>query len=353
MRISAINLHIGGVLHLNGHEDREITAIQNLGAAGEHDLAFFDGKADGGTVCQGRPGLLITRMQLAAIDAPQIVHPNPKFAFARAAERIVSRPAPFDGISDRAVIDATARIGRNVRIGSLAFIGAHVQIDDDAVIYPHAAVYEGVAIGRGCVIHSHVTIYQECRLGERVTIHAGSVVGGDGFGYASDGEQIAKIPQVGRVIIEDDVEIGALTNIDRGALNDTIIGKSTKIDSLVHLAHNVTIGNNCFICGQSGVAGSSRLGHGVTLAGQSGVADHVVIGDGVVVGARGVVHSNIETAGVYHGFPAVPTKDFWRQRAVIQHLPAMHKEMVALKRKIAELEKMCLSAAKQQIPMEK
>ena len=339
MRISAISHHIGGQLHLNGHEDRDITAIQNLGEAGINDLAFFDGKMEGGNLCQARPGLLIAPALLSAVGCPQIIHPNPKFAFAKAAQMIVSRPPSFEGISDRASVDPSANIGRNVRIGAFAFIGAHVTVEDDAVIHPHAAIHDHVHIGKGCIIHSHVTIYHECRLGREVIIHAGSVIGGDGFGYASDGDQIIKIPQVGRVIIEDHVEIGTLSNIDRGALKDTVIGKSSKIDSLVHLAHNVTIGQNCFICGQSGVAGSARLGNGVTLAGQSGVADHVVVGDRVVIGARGVVHANIETAGVYHGFPAVPTKEFWRQRAAIQHLPTMHKELKALRRKLEELEK--------------
>ena len=353
MKISAISLHVGGTLYLGSHEDRDITAIQNIGQATEGDLAFFDGKAEGGTVCQGRPGVVITRMHLPTIDAAQILHPHPKFAFALAASVIVQREIGFAGISDHAVVDPTANIGRNVRIGPLAFIGAHARIGDNAVIHPHAAIHDHVTIGCDSVIHSHVTLYPNCHLGERVTIHAGCVIGADGFGYASDGERIAKLPQIGRVIIEDDVEIGSLTNIDRGAMNDTVIGRATKIDSLVHLAHNVTVGRNCFICGQAGIAGSSRIGNGVTLAGQSGVADHVVVGDQVVIGARGVVHSNIAEAGVYHGFPAVPTKEFWRQCAALGRLPTVLKEWNGIVRKIADLEKKVLATEKDQIPMEK
>jgi UDP-3-O-[3-hydroxymyristoyl] glucosamine N-acyltransferase len=345
MKVSEISSHVKGTLNLGPHPDREILAVAPVTQAGEQDLAFIDSKeyipqilAAGSAF---KAGALLLKSFHADLPCPQIIHPNPRFAFAVIASLLCRKVHPWsNGVSPRAFVDPTVTLGKNVTVGPFAFVGPDCRIGDDCVIYPHASLYHGVILGKSCVIHSHATLYQDTVLEDEVIVHAGVVIGADGFGYVRDAEVgVAKIPQVGNVQIHHNVEIGSLTNVDRGAMESTVIGAGTKIDSLAHIAHNVKIGKNCFICGQSGVAGSSTLGDCVTLAGQSGVADHVRVGDNITLGARGVIPSDLLEEGIYHGFPAVPSREFWRQQAVHKRLPRITEELATLKKKIAELEK--------------
>ena len=209
----------------------------------------------------------------------------------------------------------------HVGVHAKAHVEPSATIGEGSVVYPGAYIGEGVRIGRDCVIYPNVVIYERCVLGDRVTIHAGSIIGADGFGYATSAGVHHKIPQIGNVVIEDDVEIGANSTIDRAALGSTVVGKGTKIDNLVTLGHNVRTGPGCLIVAQAGVAGSTTLGHHVVLGGQCGVAGHVEIGDGVMAGAQCGIIGSVEAGQVVHGSPHMPYKEARRAYTLLRELP--------------------------------
>jgi UDP-3-O-[3-hydroxymyristoyl] glucosamine N-acyltransferase len=217
-------------------------------------------------------------------------------------------------------------------------VGEDVSIGDGTILYPGVIVYDRVAIGADCLIHAGVVIREECRLGDRVVIQPSVVIGCDGFGFAPDGSGYYKIPQVGIVVVEDDVEIGSGSCIDRAALGVTLIGRGTKIDNLVHIAHNVVVGEDNILCGQVGIAGSTRIGRHCTFGGQAGLAGHVRIGDNVTIGAQGGVAGNLEGNQVLSGSPVIPHKDWVKASLTFGRLPEMRKEMNRMKRQLAELE---------------
>jgi len=204
-----------------------------------------------------------------------------------------------------------------------------VQVGDRTVILANCVLGEGVIVGEDCRLHPNVTLYSNVKLGKRVILHSGTVVGSDGFGYARQASGIVKIPQIGGVVIEDDVEIGANVSIDRATMTSTIIGKGTKIDNQVQIAHNVVIGKNCLIAGQSGIGGSARLGDGVTLAGRVAVVDHVEIGANAVVGAVSLVTKNVAPGQVVWGSPARLARDAERESVALRRLPELLKSLHA------------------------
>jgi len=219
-----------------------------------------------------------------------------------------------------AVVQPRALIGARARIFPLVYVGEGVEIGEESTVYPNVVIREGVRIGR------------------RVIIHPGAVLGADGFGYAFDGSAHQKIPQVGGVVIEDDVEIGANVTIDRATLGDTVVRRGTKIDNLVQIAHNVEIGQHAIVVAQSGISGSCRVGHGAVLGGQVGLADHVTLGDGVMLGAQSGVPGDIRAAGQYWGTPARPVAEARRISAAMPRLPDLLKKVRALERRVRELE---------------
>ncbi len=228
-------------------------------------------------------------------------------------------------------IDETARVSENVKIEDGVSIGAYTVINDHVTIgmgtriNSHVVIGSNTKIGKGCVIAPRVVIMDGTMIGNNVILHPGAVIGADGYKYEMIDDVRAKIPQVGNVVIEDDVEIGANTCIDRASFAETRIGKGTKIDNLVHIAHNVTIGKNCLIISQVGIAGSSTIGDNCVLAGQVGIADNITIGSNVILGAKSGVHRNIPDKGRYLGIPAVPAKQFARIIAVMQKLPELNQ----------------------------
>ncbi len=247
-----------------------------------------------------------------------LVHKNPYWAFAIAASRLVKAPKPDPAISPHAHVDPTARIGSGV------------------VIYPGAYIGPGAEVGDGTEIRANVVIEHGCKIGKNCTIHAGSVIGADGFGFApgpASSGVIAKVPQIGIVIIEDDVEIGACSTIDRAAFDATTIKKGAKLDSHVHVGHNCTVGESAMICGLSGMAGSSSLGKGAILAGHVGVPNQVDVGPGVVVAAFSMMTKSHLSPGQYAGIPAVPMAEWRKQQVLVRKLPEMAK-------RIRELEKL-------------
>ncbi len=261
--------------------------------------------------------------------------PNARVAFARVLPLFFPEPSFAPGIHPSAVVDATASVDPSAFVGPNCFVGAGAKIGAGCVLERLVSIGENATLGADVRIFPNVTIYQGCQIGARVRIHAGTVVGSDGFGYVFDQGQHRKVPQVGIVILGDDVELGANVTIDRGALAPTIIGKGTKIDNLVQIGHNVIIGEHCIIISQTGIAGSNKLGNYVTVAGQVGLAGHLKIGDRVTITAQSGVMHDIPAGEKWMGSPAQSDKQAKRQFLALQQLPELIRRVKELERQLA------------------
>lgn len=334
MRLKDLAEKIGA--QLEGAGDVEITGAAGMHDAGEGHITFFDGK--------NFKQLEQVRASAALVpsDAPRMPFPllrvgNPRLAFAQTLELFYVRPNQSLGISDRTVI------GQNVRIGAEPSLHPFVVIADDVTIGDRVSLYPGVYIGRGSIIDDDTIVYpnacirENVRIGKRVIIHAGAAIGSDGFGFVTEGGKHHKIPQVGGVVIEDDVEIGSNTTVDRATLGDTIIKRGTKIDNLVQIAHNVTIGEHCFLMSQVGIAGSCTLGNHVVLTGQVGLADHITIGDRAMVGAKSGLMRDVDTGQIVAGIPAMPHREWAKVQAVLPKVPELRKLVLDLEKQVQEL----------------
>ena len=264
---------------------------------------------------------------------------DPYLAYTRALRLFHPEPEIKPAIDATAVVNSTATIASGVWIGARSVIGAGVQIEEGVRIYPNVTIYENVTIGKDSTIHSGTAIRERTVIGERVVIHNNVVVGCDGFGYAKDEDKHwLKIPQTGRVVIEDDVEIGAGTTIDRASVGESRIGRGTKIDNLVQIGHSCSVGEDTLLCAQVGLAGSSHIGNRVILAGQAGVAGHLKIGDDVVVTAKSATSHDIPAGKVISGIPAFDNKDWLRSTAAFRRLGEMQRTLRDLARRITEIE---------------
>jgi len=241
------------------------------------------------------------------------------------------------GIDPLAFVSPKATIGQDVFVGAFACIGDGAVIGDGTQIYPHAVIGDGVKIGKGCLIYPNVTIYQGCQLGNNVTIHAGSVIGADGFGFAPNVGGYEKIPQIGIVIIEDNVEIGANTCIDRSTMGQTVIHQGVKLDNLIQVAHNCEIGENTVMSAQVGIAGSTKVGSWCMFGGQVGVAGHITVGDHVNLGAQSGVPSSLKANQTLIGTPPMEPTPYFKSQAIFRRLPDMYKELSALRKELDEL----------------
>lgn len=268
---------------------------------------------------------------------PAIIVANPYLAFAKLLTLFQVRSPEPKGVMAGAALGENVTLGEDVTVYPGAYVGNNVRLGSRSIIHPGAVIYDNVTIGDDTVIHANVSVREGCRIGNGVIIHCGAVIGADGFGYAPDGDGWFKIPQIGIVIIEDDVEIGANTTIDRAALAATVIGRGTKMDNLVQIAHNCQIGENCMIVAQSGIAGSCRLGRHVTLGGQSALAGHLTLGDNVMVGGQSGVSGDV-AGGIVSGSPAFAHRDWLKASMTFPKLPEMRKTLTALERRIQELE---------------
>lgn len=265
---------------------------------------------------------LIVDEKFPALDKPTLRTRNPQFAYARAVELLHVLPQEKRGIHPSAVIDPSARIGKNASIGACVVIGADVEIGENCTLLPQVVIYRGVKIGRNFFAHAHVSIRENCEIGDNVLLHNGVVIGSDGFGFAKDDSgNWYKIPQTGRVVIEDNVEVQANSCIDRASLGETRIGRNTKIDNLSQVAHNCVIAENSMLCAQVGLAGSTEIGKNVILAGQVGVAGHCKIGDGVIVTAQSGTHGDIPAGSMVSGSPAFDHKQWLRSVTAFMKLP--------------------------------
>jgi len=255
---------------------------------------------------------------------------NPYAAFARALSLLHPAPEPTAGIHPTAVTGSNCEIAVSASIGPYVVLGEGVHIGGRTSVGAGCVIGSGARLGEGCRLHPRVVLYDRTVLGDRVILHAGCVVGSDGFGYAREGREHVKIPQVGRVVLESDVEIGANSTVDRGTLEETRIGRGTKIDNLVQVAHNVVTGEGCILVAQSGISGSTRLGDHVILAGQSGAVGHITIGDGARVGAKSAVTKDVPPGVFVTGHPAREHRLWLKERALSGRIEAMWKRIAFL-----------------------
>jgi UDP-3-O-[3-hydroxymyristoyl] glucosamine N-acyltransferase len=264
--------------------------------------------------------------------------PNPYLAFAKVLTLFCVAPLKPQGVMEGAIVCKGVQLGQDITIYPGAYLADGVTVGDRTVIHPGVVIYEGVTIGDDVIIHSNASVREGCRIGNRVIIHNGAVIGSDGFGYAPDGRKYYKIPQIGIVVLEDDVEIGANSTVDRAALDKTIIRRGAKIDNLVQIAHNCIIGEDTAIAAQTGISGSTKIGNNVTVGGQTAVAGHLEIGDNIMLAGRCGVTNNISQPGVFSGLPAIPHKEWLKASVIFTKLPEMRRSVSDLEKRLAALE---------------
>jgi UDP-3-O-[3-hydroxymyristoyl] glucosamine N-acyltransferase len=311
-----------------------IRGVSTLEDARAGDLTFLANRKYKAALATTKASAVVVAPADVREGLSHLVSPNPYLTFARAVALFHPPSHPGRGVSAEAHVDPTAKVGE----GAVLMAGAHVEagasVGDRTVLYPGAYVGAGATIGADCVLYPNVTVRERCVLGDRVILQPGCVIGSDGFGFASGSKGHEKIPQVGIVRIEDDVEVGACTTIDRAALGETRIGRGTKIDNLVQIAHNVTVGAHCFLVSQVGVSGSTRIGDRVVLAGQAGLAGHIEVGAGSVVGARGGLMADLPAGSVVSGAPAMPHREWLRTTALTRRLPELFRRIQKIEKRL-------------------
>jgi len=321
-----------------GDADVEISQLATIETADSGEITFLGNPRYLPYLKKSHASAVIVSPGIEVEGKNLLVCENPYLAIAKIQTHLhVRRPEPM-GVMPGAQVHPAAQLSENITVHPGCVVGAGAKIGVNTILYPGVMVYDDVIIGSDCTLHANSVVREKCRLGDRVVLQPGAVVGSDGFGYAPDGERYFPIPQVGIVVLEDDVEIGANSCIDRGAMGETRIGRGTKIDNLVMIAHNVEIDEDCILVSQVGIAGSAKIGKHCTFGGQSGAAGHIKIGPDTTVGARGAVLSNHEGGGVITGTPAIPHKEWLKASRVYARLPEMRREIQYLKKKLAELQ---------------
>ena len=302
----------------------EITSVGSIDSAQPGQLTFISDSKYASRAHATQASALIVNENFPAMEKPLLRVRNTQLAYARAVELLHRRPQQKTGIHPTAVIDPSVRIGPNASIGAYVVIGEGVEIGGDCTLLPHVVIYDQVKIGNNFFSHAHVSVREGAQIGDNVLPHNGVVIGSDGFGFAKDDRgDWHKIPQTGRVVIEDNVEIQANCCIDRASLGETRIGRNTKIDNLAHVAHNCVVEENSMLCAQVGLAGSTAIGKNVILAGQVGVAGHCKIGDGVIVTAQSGTHGDIAPGSMVSGSPAFDHKQWLRSVTLFTRLPEL------------------------------
>jgi UDP-3-O-[3-hydroxymyristoyl] glucosamine N-acyltransferase len=322
---------------LQGPPDLLIQGLASLEGATPRDITFIAHNRYARRAAHSRAAAFVVGPDQAGLARPLIIVGQPYLAYARLAAHFAPDRNVRPGVSPQAVVGREVQLGREVAVAPLVYIGDGVRLGDRVTVMPGCVLGDQVAIGADSFLHPNVTILDRCTLGERVIIHSGTVIGADGFGFVPGAEGHEKIPQLGTVVIEDDVEIGANCAIDRGALDETRVGRGVKIDNLVHLAHNVIVGDHSLLVAQVGVAGSTKLGKRVTLAGQVGLVGHIELGDGVTVGSQSGVNHSVPPGQTVSGYPARPHKEWIRLMGHLPKLPEMYKRLKELERRLTEL----------------
>jgi UDP-3-O-[3-hydroxymyristoyl] glucosamine N-acyltransferase len=327
-------------LDYRGDGTRLLKKVAKIETADDTSLVYIQG-SDIEKMRSGSPaaGCVIAQRTAAPDGMDVILSEEPKLDFARAAAYLNPRPESRGTRHATAVIHPEAQIGENVELGPFVVVESGARIGPGTILHAGAVVGKGSCLGRDCILYPGVVLYPGVQVGDRVILHAGAVLGSDGFGYVSDGDRYWKFPQVGSVIIDDDVEIGCNTTLDRGSLGTTHIGTGTKIDNLVQIAHNVDIGMHVVIAAQTGISGSTVIEDHAVIGGQVGFGDHARVQKGVVIGSKaGILPGKIVRSGdVYWGVPVRPLREYKRLNALFGRLPEMKAEVDSLKKEIAAL----------------
>lgn len=335
--LAQIHALVGGELHGSG--DTTISALASLQESHPRALSFLAQDKAVKAPADVRAGALLVHRHRTDLPIPQIVVPHPLLAFAQVAQEFfVPRPAPR-GVAQEITRGADVQIGPDPSIWPFVTLGDRVTIGARVTLYPGVFIGQDCRIGDDCVLYPNVVVREGCSLGARVVVHSGTVIGADGFGYVQHQERHHKIPQLGGVIIEDDVEVGANVTIDRATLGQTVVKRGTKIDNLVQIAHNVSVGEHSIIVAQVGIAGSTTIGRHVMIGGQAGVGDHIQVGDQVMIAARAGVNRNLEPNQIVSGAPVMPHETWMKAQAVIPRLPELRHLVRSLEQRVADLEK--------------
>jgi UDP-3-O-[3-hydroxymyristoyl] glucosamine N-acyltransferase len=315
---------------------RRVTGIED---AGPGDLTFFANKKYAAALRVTQASAVILADDAPAAPCAMLRTPNPYLAFARAIGLFADEFKPPRGVHPQAYVADGAVIAPDASIGPFAVVEEGARIGGRTIVYAHVTIAHGAEIGDDCVIHARVSIRERVKLGDRVVVQDGAVIGSDGYGFARTAEGAhVKIPQVGGVVIEDDVEIGANSTIDRPAVGETRIRTGAKIDNLVQIAHGVTVGRHVLLAAQVGIAGSTTLEDSVTLAGQVGVAGHLTIGKGTIATAQTGIPNSLDPGSFVSGYPAIPNREWLKASAVFKKLPELRKAVAELERRLADLE---------------
>ena len=323
---------------VQGDPGLSIDGLATLGDAGPAQLSFLTNPKYRKAAEASRAGALLVGQGSGLSGRNLIVASEPYPALAELLELFHPTVAPAPGISPDARLGNDVDLGRDVHVGAFAVIGERTRLGDGVIVGAGAVVGRDCELGDQTELKPRVVLYPGTRVGQRCLIHSGVVLGADGYGFATSGGEHRKVPQVGRVVLEDDVEIGANTTVDRAMLGETRIGRGSKIDNLVMIAHGVHLGPSALLAGQAGIAGSTRVGARATLAGQSGLAGHLELGDGVIVAAKAAVFADLPDGSFVSGIPAMDHRRWKRAQAVAARLPELRKDVRELRAKLAELE---------------
>ena len=323
---------------LEGDGDVLITRVADLASAGPGDVSFFSNPKYAKVLAATRASAVIAADDVP-VPVPALRTRDPYVAFARALGILHPQPAPPVGVHPTAIVDDSAVLGADVSIGPYACIGAGVVLGARTAVRAHVTVGDGAVLGDDCLLHPHVSVRERVTLGHRVVVQDHAVIGSDGFGFAADSTgAMVKIPQVGTVVVGDDVEIGVSTAIDRPPIGATVIGAGSKIDNLVQIGHGVELGERVILVSQVGIAGSTSVGAGTVLAGQVGVAGHLTIGRGVRATAQTGIPNSLPDKAFVSGYPAIENRDWLKASAVFRNLPALRKHVNELQRRLETLE---------------
>jgi UDP-3-O-[3-hydroxymyristoyl] glucosamine N-acyltransferase len=320
-----------------GDARRRFTGLKPLSEAREGDLSFYHNRRYLAEARASRAGALLVAEPTEFPGRDLLVCREVYPAFATLLELFHPAAPPPAGVHPSAVVAASARLGAGVSVGACAVVGERAAIGEGTIIGAHAVVGDDAEIGAATLVHPHVVVEPRCRVGARCILHAGVVIGSDGYGFATSAGVHRKVPQVGIVVVEDDVELGANVCIDRATLGETRIGRGTKVDNLVQIAHNVIVGEHSLIVAQVGISGSTTLGHHVVMAGQSGAAGHLHLGDGTQVAAQAAVMADTRPGETVAGSPARPLKEWYRALANLLQLDALRRRVRELERAVARL----------------
>ncbi len=334
--LSEIAAAVGG--RLVGAPDTMIAGVSSLEDARAGDLAYVEGDRFIQAALGSKASAFMVGRPIAEITRPQLVVADPRYALVCAVERFFSRPLHPRGVAEQIARGEDVQIGPDVSIWPFVTLGDRAKIGARVTLYPGVFVGDDAVIGEDSVLYPHVTIREGSLIGRRVIIHSGAVVGSDGFGYVQHEGRHHKIPQLGSVVIEDDVELGANVTVDRATFGRTLIGHGTKVDNLVQIGHNVTIGPHCILVAQVGIAGSTRLGSHVVVGGQAGLADHLEIGDRVMIAAQAGVGRSVPDGQIVSGTPALAHDVSLRAHALLPRLPELRQQLRELAKRVRALE---------------